>query len=286
MTRHVVEPERQQHGLLEPLVDGPGAVAALLGDARLAAVEQVERRLDRFAHRTLGRRPDVVALLEGVVDGLGEIGVGMGLLRVSARFVRSAARFCQARRRRLSNGDPVQEARQIVGDVVDVRRVAALAAPSPRGTPRAWPGGTTSTVVMPSACGTSRLRARSSNIAARLRIDAVLVEEAVVDLRQRLRIEVGGGDVEHVLEMPVDVEPLHHRLGVLAGAVGEDQLAAGQPLDRVAELPGWAPAASGRSRARTRDSRRASCRARPSARASWCRSACSSPSAAGTRPRW
>ena len=58
-------------------------------------------------------------------------------------------------------------------------------------------------------------------------IDAVAGEEAVVHLRQRLGIEVGGGDVEHVLEVLVDLEPLHHRVGVLAGAVGEDELAAG-----------------------------------------------------------
>ena len=75
---HVVEPEREQHRLLEPLVDPPVAVRALLGDARLAAVEQVERRLDRLAHRALGGRADAVALLESVVDGLGELGVGHG----------------------------------------------------------------------------------------------------------------------------------------------------------------------------------------------------------------
>jgi hypothetical protein len=39
---HVVEAEREQHRLLEPLVDAPLAVL-FLGDARLAAVEQVER---------------------------------------------------------------------------------------------------------------------------------------------------------------------------------------------------------------------------------------------------
>ena len=68
-----------------------------------------------------------------------------------------------------------------------------------------------------------------------VRIDAVLVQEAVIDLRQRLGIEIGGGDVEHVLEVVVDLEPLHHRVGVLAGAVGQDQLAARQAFDRGAE---------------------------------------------------
>ena len=60
-------------------------------------------------------------------------------------------------------------------------------------------------------------------------------QEAVVDLGQRLGVEVGGGDVEHVLEMVVDLQTPHHRLGVFAGSVGEDQLATGQPLQRVAE---------------------------------------------------
>ena len=46
----------------------------LLGDARLALVEQVERAIDRLAHRAFGGGADVVALLEGVVDGLGEVG--------------------------------------------------------------------------------------------------------------------------------------------------------------------------------------------------------------------
>ena len=40
------------------------------------------------------------------------------------------------------------------------------------------------------------------------RIDAVAREEAVIGLRQRLRLELGGDDVEHVLEMLVDLEPL------------------------------------------------------------------------------
>ena len=66
-------------------------------------------------------------------------------------------------------------------------------------------------------------------------IDVVPGEESLVDLRQRLGIEIGGGDVEHVLEMVVDFEPLHHRVGVLARAVGEDELAARQLFERGAE---------------------------------------------------
>ena len=67
------------------------------------------------------------------------------------------------------------------------------------------------------------------------RIDAVRLQEAVVGLRQRLRLQLGGDDVEHVVEVLMDGERPHHRVGVLARAVGEDELAAGQPLDRGAE---------------------------------------------------
>ena len=65
---HRVEPERQQHRLLQPLVDGPAAVGLPFGDARLAAVEQVERGLDRLAHLAARRRRDLVALVEGLFD--------------------------------------------------------------------------------------------------------------------------------------------------------------------------------------------------------------------------
>ncbi len=67
------------------------------------------------------------------------------------------------------------------------------------------------------------------------RIDAVLLEKAFVGLGRRLRLQLGGDDVEHVLEMLMHVEAAHHRVGVLAGAVGEDQLAAGQLFQRGAE---------------------------------------------------
>src|SRR4051794_36821 len=40
---HVVEPERQQNGLLEPLIDVPLTARLALRHARLALVEQVER---------------------------------------------------------------------------------------------------------------------------------------------------------------------------------------------------------------------------------------------------
>jgi hypothetical protein len=54
--RHVIEAERQQHGLLQPLIDGPLAVVCTHGDAGLALVEQVQRLIDGIADFTLGRR--------------------------------------------------------------------------------------------------------------------------------------------------------------------------------------------------------------------------------------
>src|SRR5262249_39545901 len=70
---HVVESEREQHRLFEPLVDPPIAVGSALGDARDAAIEQIERRLDGLAHRPLCRWSDAVALLESFVDGFGKL---------------------------------------------------------------------------------------------------------------------------------------------------------------------------------------------------------------------
>ena len=69
---HRVEPEGQQHRLLQPLVDLPLAVGLALGDAGGAAVEQVERRLDGVARFAACRGRNRVALLEGLLDGLFE----------------------------------------------------------------------------------------------------------------------------------------------------------------------------------------------------------------------
>src|SRR5690606_24096084 len=65
--RHVVEPERQQHRLLEPLVDRPLA-GDLLGHPRLAAVEEFKRAVDRIADLAAGRARDLVTLLERRID--------------------------------------------------------------------------------------------------------------------------------------------------------------------------------------------------------------------------
>src|SRR5262249_16797400 len=50
-----------------------------------------------------------------------------------------------------------------------------------------------------------------------------------------LRLERRRADVEHILEMVADLEPLEHRVGVLAGAVGENELAPLELRDRGAE---------------------------------------------------
>ena len=65
-------------------------------------------------------------------------------------------------------------------------------------------------------------------LALLMSFDAVAGEEALVGFRGWLRLELGFDDAEHVLEMRMDVEAAHHRVGVLAGAVGENELAAGQ----------------------------------------------------------
>src|SRR5262249_40305800 len=72
---HVVEAEREQHRLFEPLVDSPIAVAFSLVHTSYAAVEQIERGVDGLAYRALGRRSDAVAPLESVVDGFGKLGM-------------------------------------------------------------------------------------------------------------------------------------------------------------------------------------------------------------------
>src|SRR5207249_6864464 len=80
---HVVEAERQQHRLLQPLIDLPLARGLALGDARLALVEQFERAIDGLANLALGRRRNAVAGIESGVDGGFERGQGH---RVSLGF--------------------------------------------------------------------------------------------------------------------------------------------------------------------------------------------------------
>jgi len=54
----VLQPEGQQHGLLQPFVDLPAAAGQGFGDAALALFQQRQRLLDRATDRTgrfLGR---------------------------------------------------------------------------------------------------------------------------------------------------------------------------------------------------------------------------------------
>jgi hypothetical protein len=69
---HVVQAEGQQHGLLEPLVHDP-AVAALFRDAGVAAVQQVQGRVDRLADFAFGFGANGVSVLERVLDGRAEV---------------------------------------------------------------------------------------------------------------------------------------------------------------------------------------------------------------------
>jgi len=80
---HVAQPEGQQDGLFQPLVDDPGAVP-LLRHARLAFVQKVERGLDGVTDGAAGGAADAVAGVPGGIDRLGKFGV-----RHEWKFLRS-----------------------------------------------------------------------------------------------------------------------------------------------------------------------------------------------------
>src|ERR1700760_3025412 len=102
--------------------------------------------------------------------------------------------------------DPPEEAGEVVGDMIDMRGLASLELPA-------------------LAKDLARLlrhhqhrdhaeRMRDLEVARQVlehrgaaRLDAVTGEEAVIGLRKGLRLELGGGDVEYVLEMPLDLGP-------------------------------------------------------------------------------
>ena len=88
---------------------------------------------------------------------------------------------------------------------------------------------------MPTAFGTTRLRVRSSNIAARSGATLEALDEAVVGLALGLRHEIGRDDVEDVGEVRREAEPLRDLLRMLPRAVGEDVLLARQPEQRLPE---------------------------------------------------
>ncbi len=84
--RHVVQAERQEHGLLQPFVDGPFAVVLLLGDAHRAGIEQLERGLHRLAHFAARGNADRLPIVECSLDNPAKLGnVGHEMLRKNAR---------------------------------------------------------------------------------------------------------------------------------------------------------------------------------------------------------
>ena len=67
-----------------------------------------------------------------------------------------------------------------------------------------------------------------------LRHDVMQPSKLFVGLARRLRFEIGGDDVERVLEMAMQFQPRDDGVGVLSRTVGQDELAARQFLDRAA----------------------------------------------------
>ena len=82
---HVVETKRQQHRLLEPLMDLPAAPARLC-NAQASVVEPVERGLDGIAPSAPRRRRNLFARFPGGIDSGGEIGLGHLLGPISAEM--------------------------------------------------------------------------------------------------------------------------------------------------------------------------------------------------------
>ena len=67
----VIEAERQQNRLFQPLVDMPALVAHFLCDPQCSFVDQIERKHDRIADFPLGLRTDIGAVFPGIVDNRG-----------------------------------------------------------------------------------------------------------------------------------------------------------------------------------------------------------------------
>ena len=75
---HVVEAEREQHGLFEPLIDHPFPVSTFFRHARLSRIEQCERLVDCIAHLTGRLVIDGFAGFECGIDGCGKLTHGHG----------------------------------------------------------------------------------------------------------------------------------------------------------------------------------------------------------------
>ena len=78
---HRVEPERQQHRLLDPLVRMPRPTR-LLGHAEFAAIKCPQRLHDRMAHIALRGRRNGIPLIPRRVDGRLEACPVHGMLRI------------------------------------------------------------------------------------------------------------------------------------------------------------------------------------------------------------
>src|SRR5206468_3032481 len=66
---HGIEPKREQDSFLEPLIDGP-ATLALLGNARLARIEQGDCPVNCVTNLAASVAADRVAIFPGGLDDL------------------------------------------------------------------------------------------------------------------------------------------------------------------------------------------------------------------------
>ena len=76
----------------------------------------------------------------------------------------------------------------------------------------------------------------SSTIRARRGSTPIAADKSAERHHRRLRREVGGDDVENILEQMRDPEMLEQVLGMRHRTVGVDQLAAGEPAQRHDQL--------------------------------------------------
>ncbi|MCY1296924.1 hypothetical protein D9M70_463400 [compost metagenome] len=83
---HRVEAEGKQHRLLQPLIDRPHAILAALGNADLAAVEQVQCRLHGIAHCAARSGVNGIAVFKGGLDRLRQGGEVVVRHRNSLKF--------------------------------------------------------------------------------------------------------------------------------------------------------------------------------------------------------
>src|SRR5262245_53570640 len=131
-------------------------------------------------------------------------------------------------------GESLQKSDQIVCHVIDMRRVAAFKLPA---FAKYFAG-----VLGHDQYGGHAERMWHHEITGQVfehrrlaRVDIVRLEKAVIRLRRRFRFELGRDDVEHVIEVAVELETRQDGIGMSARAVGQDQLAPGQSLDRGAQ---------------------------------------------------